>query len=155
MLPISPWDRLMTWEPYNASRLDSARLSSVQEKIPERENAQARDQAAGGRHQQPLQQFAPISDPKNRGRPPPLRDTVGTNLSRILGEENLTNMIEKPHIAENAERDQAGVERLSYHTPKFVSLGTIQTLVQSGPGQGGDGGVMDFNGDGTGSAPPI
>jgi len=47
--------------------------------------------------------------------------------------------------------NEAGVERLDYHAPKFVSLGPIQSLVQSSvvPPSGDSGGGLT---DGTGTS---
>jgi hypothetical protein len=47
--------------------------------------------------------------------------------------------------ASSAGIDQAGVDQLPYHSPKFVSLGPIQSLVQSGPGASNDGGLTDIS----------
>jgi hypothetical protein len=58
-------------------------------------------------------------------------------------------MDDEPVNAQSAGVDRTEVERLPYHSPKFVSLGPIQSLVQSGPSQAReDGGT--FN-DGTSS----
>jgi len=46
--------------------------------------------------------------------------------------------------------NEAGVERLDYHAPKFVSLGPLQSLVQSipVPPSGDGGGEIDGTGSG-------
>jgi hypothetical protein len=47
--------------------------------------------------------------------------------------------------AENAGLDQAGAQRMLYHSPKFLSLGPIQSLVQGAGGVGPDGGLHDVS----------
>jgi hypothetical protein len=53
--------------------------------------------------------------------------------------------------AKSPALNEPGIDRLDYHAPKFVSLGSLQSLVQSSvvPPSGDGGGEID----GTGSAP--
>jgi len=49
--------------------------------------------------------------------------------------------------AATAGLNQAEGERLPYHAPKFLSLGPIQSLVQSGPNKALHDGAFDNDGN--------
>jgi len=55
-------------------------------------------------------------------------------------------MDDKSLNAATADLNQSEGERLPYHSPKFVSLGPIQSLVQSGPNKALHDGSFDNDG---------